>query len=200
MISKSWNWSINDITTPEGAQINPITSLYGMKQLILERTHILQHSSSCIDLFFTNQPNIAIDSGLGSSLHPKCHHQIIYSILNSKIWYSFPYIRKILNYNSAETDLINRTIKNCDWPSLFLETDFLGKNIFHNYIPNKITLYNGKDPPWINEEIKSLIDRKNYLYQRQRNWLHWLQIFKCSYTRYIKSYFFFRIEIAWTSC
>ena len=39
---KSCNWSINDTTTPEGAQLDSITSLYGMKQLISEPTHILQ--------------------------------------------------------------------------------------------------------------------------------------------------------------
>ena len=41
-------------------------------------------------------------------------------------------------------------------------------NIFHNCIPNKFILCDDKDPPWINEEIKSLIHRKNSLYQRQR--------------------------------
>ena len=39
---KSCNWSIDDTTTPEGAQLNSITPLYGMKQLISEPTHILQ--------------------------------------------------------------------------------------------------------------------------------------------------------------
>ena len=41
-------------------------------------------------------------------------------------------------------------------------------NIFHNYIPNKFILCDEKDSPWRNEEIKSLIDRKNSLCQRQR--------------------------------
>ena len=58
--AKSCNWSINDTTTPEVAQLDSITSLYGMKNLILEPNHILQQSSSCIDLIFTNQPNIVM--------------------------------------------------------------------------------------------------------------------------------------------
>ena len=41
-------------------------------------------------------------------------------------------------------------------------------NLFHIYIPNKFILCDNKDPHWINEEIKSLIQRKNYLYQRKR--------------------------------
>ena len=63
------------------------------KQLIIESTHILQQSSSCIDLTFTNQPNIVMDSGVDSSLHPKCHHQIIYSKLNLNIEYPSLYVR-----------------------------------------------------------------------------------------------------------
>ena len=35
-------------------------------------------------------------------------------------------------------------------------------------MPNKFILCDDKDPRWINEEIKSLIHRKNSLYQRQR--------------------------------
>ena len=36
------------------------------------------------------------------------------------------------------------------------------------YIPNKFILCDNKDPPWINEEIKSLIFRKNFRHRRQR--------------------------------
>ena len=168
--AKSCNWSINDTTTPEGAQLDSITSLYGMKQLISEPTHILQQSSSCIDLIFTNQPNIVMDSGVDSSLHHKCHHQIIYSKLNFKIEYPHQYIRKLWNYNRAETDLSNVQSK-----TVIGQVYFLGKNvhqeveifiktllnIFHSYIPNKFISCRGKDPPWINEEIKYLIHRKN---------------------------------------
>ena len=175
--AKSYNWSINDTKTPEGAHLDSITSLYGMKKLISEPTHILPQSSSCIDLIFTNQPNTVMDSGVDSSLHPKYYHLIIYSKLNLKVEYPSPYIRKIWNYNRTETDLINRPIENCDSPSLFLgkivhqQVEIFNKtllNIFHHYIPNKFILCDNKDPPWINEEIKSLIHRKNSLYQRQR--------------------------------
>ena len=59
--TKSYNRSINDTTTPEGAQLDSITYLYGMKQLNSEPTHILQESSSCIDLIFTSKPITVMD-------------------------------------------------------------------------------------------------------------------------------------------
>ena len=108
--AKSYKWSINDTTTPEGDQLESITSLYRMKQIISEPSHTLQHSFSCIDLIFTNQPNIVMDSSVDLSLHSKCHHEIIYSKLNLKIEYPPLYIRKIWNYNRAETDLIKNLI------------------------------------------------------------------------------------------
>ena len=83
--AKSKSWSVNDITTEEGTILENLTSLYGMKQLISAPTHILQHSSSCIDLIFVNQPNLVIDSGIHPSLHQNCHHQIIFCKLNLKI-------------------------------------------------------------------------------------------------------------------
>ena len=52
-----------------------------------EPTHILDKSRSCIDLIFTSQPNIVIDSGVHASLHSNCHHQIIYAKFDLKIFY-----------------------------------------------------------------------------------------------------------------
>ena len=94
--AKSSNWSSNETTTAEGAQLDYFTFLYGMKQVIAELTHIWKSSASCIDLIFTNQPNIAMDSGVHLSLHKKCHHQIIHLKLSLRYEYPPPpYILKI---------------------------------------------------------------------------------------------------------
>ena len=38
-------------------------------------------------------------------------------------------------------------------------------NIFHNFIPNKNIICNDKDRPWFNIQIKTLIEKKNYLFK-----------------------------------
>ena len=38
-------------------------------------------------------------------------------------------------------------------------------NIFHNFIPNKNIICNDKDTPWFNNQIKTLIEKKNYLFK-----------------------------------
>ena len=49
--------------------------------------HILDTFSSNIDPIFTSLPNLIIDSGVHSSLHPNCHYQIVYGKFNLKITY-----------------------------------------------------------------------------------------------------------------
>ena len=87
--SKSW-WP-DDITSPEGTDIDSLTTVHGLQQLISEPTHLLPNSLSCIDLTFTDQPNFVVDSGAHPSLHPTCHHQIIFCKFNVMIEYPPPY-------------------------------------------------------------------------------------------------------------
>ena len=96
-----------------------------------------------------------MDSGVHQKLHSKCHHQINYSKLNSKIEYPPPYTRQIWNYSRSETDLINRSIESFDWAKLFSgknvheQIELFTKtllNIFHNFIPNKSLVCNDRDP------------------------------------------------------
>ena len=74
-------------TNDERAKIDALTTQFGLQQIIKEPTHVLAESSSCIDLIFTSHQNLVMESGVRSSLHPNCHHQITYTKVNLKIHY-----------------------------------------------------------------------------------------------------------------
>ena len=58
--ARNSDWWSGDITNPKEQELNEIASQYDLHQLIDRPTHILQNSSSCIDLIFTsNQANVA---------------------------------------------------------------------------------------------------------------------------------------------
>ena len=97
-----------------------ITKQYGLHQVIEEPTHILDNSSTCIDLIFTSQPNLIIESGVHPSLHPNCHHQIVYAKFNLLIHFPPPYSREVWHYKDANTELIKRPIEKFDWQRPFL--------------------------------------------------------------------------------
>ena len=89
--ARSSNWHNKDKTSFEGNTIENVTSQLGLDQIINEPTQILPNSSSCIDLIFTFQPNMVIESGIYSSLLSSCHHQIGFAKFNLKICYPPPY-------------------------------------------------------------------------------------------------------------
>ena len=105
-----FNWYKNDINSYEDLKTDTITSQFGLQQLINEPTHLTANSSSCIDLIFTSQPNLVMESGVHSSLHPSCHHQIVLAKINLKFCYPPPYKREIWHYEKANADLIRRSI------------------------------------------------------------------------------------------
>ena len=72
-------------------------------QIINEPTHILEDALSCIDLIFTQQPNMFLDSRVHSSLHPNSHHQIAFAKFSLKVYYPPPYERHIWHYKYANT-------------------------------------------------------------------------------------------------
>ena len=53
-------WSEDDRSTIEGSKIDFLTSQFGLSQIIKEPTHILENSSSCIDLIFYNSAKYGI--------------------------------------------------------------------------------------------------------------------------------------------
>ena len=172
-ICSSW-WS-NDINTTEGLKLLSLTSSNGFTRLIHEPTHIQANSSSCIDLVFTDQPNLSVNSGVHASLHPNCHHQITNSNFNLNIYYPPPYQRLIWDYKKADANIIRKALDSVNWERLFDGKNINAQvislnetilNVFRNYVPNKYITIDDKDPVWMNEIIKSKIKTKNLLFKQ----------------------------------
>ena len=56
------SWYANGNTNIEGTKIDILTASFGFNQIINEPTHILNNSSSCINLIVTSQPMITTKS------------------------------------------------------------------------------------------------------------------------------------------
>ena len=175
--AKCTNWYKHDKTNFEGIAIENISSQCGLYQVINEPTHILENSSSCIDLIFTSQPNLITESGVHPSLHPNCHHQVIYTKFNLKVYYPPPHEREVWHYKEVDTDLIRRSTEKFNWDRAFKNSnvndmvDICTKtiyNILSNFIPHQKITIDDKDPPWFNTKIKSLLQEKNKIYKNFR--------------------------------
>ena len=172
--ARSSDWWPDDITSPEGTHINSLISMYGFDQLISDPTHILPASSSCIDLIFTDQPNLVVDSGVHSSLHTNCHHQITYCNINLMIVYPSPYERLVCDYKRASESVINAGLNKVDWEFLFSNKSVNQQvvifnqsvmNGFSNFVPNKFVTFNDRDPLLMTLNIKDKINYRNNIYR-----------------------------------
>ena len=125
--AKSNNWCKSDITSLEGSKTDTIANSSGLNQLIQEPNYILNLSSSCIDLIFTSQLNLVMKSGIHSSLHSNCHHQIVFAKFNLSIFYPPPYERTVWYYEKANIELIRRSIDQLDWVRALSNVNVDGK-------------------------------------------------------------------------
>ena len=167
--ARSSSWWSDDINTSEGTNLYSLTSSNGFSQLINEPTHLQTNSSSCIDLIFTDQPNLSVNSGVHASLHPNCHHQIVHTSFNLSISYPPPYQHLIWDYKKADSEKIRKAFDLVNWERLFSNKDINRQvsilnetilNIFSNYVPNKYITINDKNPIWMNKIIKLKIKAK----------------------------------------
>ena len=170
----SYRWS-EDINTSEGLKLLSLTSANEVSQLINEPTHLQTSSCSCIDLIYTDQPNISVNSGVHASLHPNCHHQIVHSSFNLNISYPPSYQRLVWDYKKADSKNIRKALDLVNWERLFDQKAINAQvtafnetilNVFRNYVPNKYITIDYKDPVWMNEDIKAKIKEKNTFYQK----------------------------------
>ena len=164
--AKSSNWYLNDITSFEGSQIEFLASQFAMSQVINEPTHILDNSKSCIDLIFTSQPNMIMDSGVHPSLHSNCHHQIVYAKFDLRVFYPPLYERTVWHFSRANSDHIKKAINLFDWESSLNNLDVNEQvsvfnetimNIMSNFVPIELVTCDDRDPPWMNRYMKNLI-------------------------------------------
>ena len=133
-------------------------------------TDILNSSCSCIDLIFTSQPNLVLNPGVHSFLHPNCHHQVVFAKFNLSILYPPPYERTVWFHENADPEVTRRAINEIDWiralsnVSVDEKVRYFTKtslNIIHNFIPHERIVFDDRDLPWINNEIIKLINEKN---------------------------------------
>ena len=169
--AKSSNWYTGDTTTFEGSKIEAITSQFGLQQVINEPTPIQGKSVSCIDLIFSSQSNLAMSLGIYSSLHQNCHHQIVFAKFNLRVHYPPPYKREVWHFKKANTDHMKRSINGFTWERYKVKVYLFSKtirNILSNFMPHETITFDDRDPPWINSQVKHLINEENGIY---RNYL-----------------------------
>ena len=67
---------------------------------------------------------MVVDGGVHPSLHPNCHHQIIFCKFNLMIEYPPPYERLVWDYKHSDENAIAKALDQADWNFLFFNKNF----------------------------------------------------------------------------
>ena len=169
---RSTQWWANDNKHDEGKSFEPLTSELGPHQLISEPTNTIGQSKSCIDLIFTDQPNLFIESGVHPSLHEQCHHEVVHGKLSVKSYAPPPYSRKL--WYRADFLAIRKSIEVYNWQESFEtvrhpddQVKILNEvllNVCSNFIPNRVKTIRPRQAAWITQNIKTF-SGKNHAYK-----------------------------------
>ena len=116
-----------------------------------------------------------MESGVQSSLHQNCHHEIVFARFNLKVVFPSPYEHEVCHFKKVNVDHIREAINGFQWEKSFQNMNVNNmvhlfnrsiKNVLHNFIPHEIITYDDRDPPLINSSIRCLIQDKNEAYKR----------------------------------
>ena len=66
---------------------------------------------------------MVMDSGVHASLHPHCHHQIIFAKFDLKVFYPPPYERTLWYFSQTNFDRIKRAVDLFSWESALTDLD-----------------------------------------------------------------------------
>ena len=140
---------------------------------------------SCIALIFCTNKNIISNHGVDVTIFEKCHHNIIYGKINTRVLLPPVYIREAWDYSKAKIENINKAISNFNWTRAFenrsvnKKVELLNEtllNIYQNYIPNKEIECGYCPPQWMaditKKHLKEISEATKLLYkigQRKSN-------------------------------
>ena len=98
---RTQQWWSGDIEDPHGTALDDLIQSKNLSQLTDEPTHIINDSSSCIDLIITSQLFLFVEHGIHPSLFENCHQEIVHG----KLW----------DYNNADIDTLCDKLRHVDW-------------------------------------------------------------------------------------
>ena len=102
-------------------------------------------------------------------LNPLFTQIVILSWYSLSFIYPLPYERTEWHYNRANSDLIQRATDLFDWDKAVRINDMDKQvaifsdiliNIIQNFVPHETIIFDDRHPPWMNKEMKQLIEKK----------------------------------------
>ncbi|MEW8548517.1 MAG: reverse transcriptase family protein [Candidatus Thiodiazotropha sp.] len=172
------DFNLNMINPQSEKKVLDICKQYNLHQLINEPTHFTESSSSLIDLILVSNRQSIEMFGVGEPILMQDirYHCPVYSIFNFKKSISKSFQRKVWLYEKGNYDELRNKVSDFDWNTVQNEDinqyalNFSNKllEIASECIPTKFITVRPKDLPWMNNNIRKLMRKRNRLYKKYK--------------------------------
>ena len=166
----------SDFLSNPSKHLLDIMSYNSLNQLVKTPTRYTATTATCLDLILTpisdNVKNVGVMTPICSD------HSVPFIELNTQTSRSVSYKQTFYNYSNLDTQKLRNCITRCDFnrTALFDDIDSAAEQISNtimlnatNCMPVKTIKICERDPPWVNGEIKNLLDKKNKTYKRAKH-------------------------------
>ena len=152
-----------------------ITHLFNLHQAINKPTRITNFSSKCLDLIFTQSPDIIVHSDVAPAFCSD--HSTPYVKLKCVRNGSATFERTIYNYNELDKYKFIALLNEESWMKIISDytidesCELLTNTIMElakKCMPSKTVKIRLRDSPWMNSEIRILLKRRNKIHKRAR--------------------------------
>jgi exonuclease III len=150
-----------------------VTRIYCLKQIITTFTRITQHSKTLIDLFFTSRPEL-YSSGV-IQIGFSDHLAIVGVRKLHRIKPMPPKTVEVRNYKNYDSELFKTDLSYVPWDILEMEPNpeeawnsfkDLFKTVADSHAPVSTRRVRGRSLPWITREVKNLMKERDYYHKK----------------------------------
>ena len=168
--------NVDLITISKTHRLSRLFERLGLVNVIKEPTRITPASSNLIDPIFVNNFNIVKDSYvLANFCSDHCPTVIELKFTTPR---EKSYLKTIFDYDNGDYDAIKQHMQGIDWEDRFLDSldvNLVNENIngeityaVHTFIPQKTIRIRPRDKPWIDNNIKCKIRKRNRLHKKAK--------------------------------
>lgn len=172
------DFNIDTSASPSNKMSRLIAS-YNAEQLINSPTHITEHSSTLIDLMFVKHPHHIISSFVADPFIPDLirFHCPIVSVLKFAKPKQTMFKRRIWLYDKGDYAKYQSRLRSINWNSFLINEDLnvIADNFADSIIaaatesiPNKTVTIRPGDVPWMNNEIRKMIRKRNKVHRQAK--------------------------------
>ncbi|CAC5359724.1 unnamed protein product [Mytilus coruscus] len=169
------SWLDSHSHSEVGLSLFNLAHRYGLSQLIDEPTRYTDSSATLLDLIFTDNERCVSNFGVSPPLR-NLDHCIIFCKLSLKVSKPRVFQRRVWYYKSADFNSLNTALYNAPFDSAYEIFDDVNDiasytidlitSAFSEFIPNKIVTIRHKDKPWMSNEVRRAICKRDRCFKK----------------------------------